>query len=260
VIGRFTLLLALAAACLAEAAEDRFPRVAGAYIVKRDGRVLWAAREEQRLAPASLTKLMTALLVLERGHLEEVVVVSRRATAETGSTMGLKPGDNVRERELLAAMVVRSANDACQALADHVSKDFVGLMNRRAAAMGLKNTRFVNACGHDGPGHYSTAADLARLAEQVTQHEEFRRLAKLDRVRIATVDGRRRFQLVNTNTLVGRYDGVIGIKTGSTSRAGNCLIALAERNGVTVLVVMLNSPNRWRAAPDLLDSAFAKQL
>lgn len=244
------------AAGLVHAAEDRFPRVADAYLVKRDGRLLWAGHENQRLAPASLTKLMTALIILERGHLEEVVVVSRRATRETGTVMRLKAGENLRARELLAALVVRSANDACQALADHVSKDFVGMMNVRAIALGLKNTRFTNACGHDAAGHYSSAADLARLAEQVARHEEFMRLARLDRVRIATVDGGRRFELANTNALIGRYDGAIGMKTGSTSRAGHCLIALAERRGERVLLVMLNARNRWWNAHWLLDQAF----
>ena len=224
--------------------------------MKRDGRLLWAGNEEQRLPPASLTKLMTALIVMERGSLEQVVVVSRRATRETGARMGLRAGENLRIRELLAALVVRSANDACQALADHVSKDFVGLMNQRAAALGLKNTRFVNACGHDAKGHYSTAADLARLADEVSKHEEYLRLSRLPRVRVATVDGGRRFMLFNTNALIGRYDGAIGLKTGNTSRAGNCLVALAERDRVRVVLVMLNSPNRWWTAAGLLDRAF----
>lgn len=224
--------------------------------MKRDGRLLWAAHQDQRLPPASLTKLMTALLVLERGRLDEVVVVSRRAPRETGTVMGLRAGENLRARELLAALVVRSANDACRALADHVSKDFVGLMNQRAGALGLRNTRFANPCGHDGEGHYSSASDLARLAEQVAQHEEFLRLARLDRVRIATLDGRRKFDLANTNALIGRYEGAIGMKTGVTSRAGHCLIALAERRGERVLLVMLNARNRWWNAHWMLDQAF----
>ena len=198
---------------------------------------------------------MTALIVLERGRLDELVVVSRRATRETGTRMGLRPGDNLRVRDLLAATVVRSANDACRALADHVSPDFVLLMNRRATELRLRDTRYSDPCGHDGPGTYSTAADLARLAEQVMQQPDYVQLARLPRVRIASADGRK-FELRNTNALIGRYEGAIGVKTGFTSGAGNCLVAIAERDGVRVLVVLLNAPNRWWNAVGLLDRAF----
>lgn len=199
---------------------------------------------------------MTALLVLERGGLDDLVVVSRRATRETGTRMGLRAGDNLRVRDLLAATVVRSANDACRALADHISADFVVRMNRRAIELGLRDTRFSDPCGHDQAAHYSSATDLARLAERVMQQPDYVRLARLPRVRVTTADGSRQFVLNNTNALIGRYDGAIGVKTGFTSGAGNCLVALAERDGVRVLVVLLNAPNRWWNAAGLLDRAF----
>ena len=224
--------------------------------MKRDGRLLWAGGQDRRLPPASLVKMMTALLVLERGQLDEVVVVSQRASQETGTRIGLRAGENVRGRELLTAMVVRSGNDACRALADHVSKDFVSLMNGRAAALGMRNTNFADPCGHDHPEQYSTAADLARLAEEVVRHEEYLRLARLPKARITTVDGRRTFAFSATNALIGRYHGAIGLKTGFTDAAGHCLVALAERNGMRVLVVMLNASNRWWHAAGLLNRAF----
>lgn len=227
--------------------------------MKRDGRVLWAGRENERLPPASLTKLMTALIVLERGNLDELVVVSRRATRETGTRMGLKPGENMRVRDLLAAAIVRSANDACRALADHISPDFVALMNRRAAELRLGDTRFADPCGHDRSGHYSTAADLARLAEQVMQKPEYARLARMPRVVVRSAAGRK-FELHNTNALIGRYDGTIGVKTGFTSAAGNCLVAIAERDGVRVLIVLLNAPNRWWNAVGLFERAFKAEI
>ena len=230
--------------------------------MKRDGRVLWAGAPDARMAPASLTKMMTALLVLERGGLDEVVTVTRAASRETGSRIGLKPGDQLRVQDLLAATIVRSANDACRSLADHLgptTAGFVSKMNQRAAAMGLKNTHFVDPCGHDHPGQYSTALELARLGEQVVQHPEYVRLAGVPRMNIRTVDRRRSFWLSNTNALIGRYDGVIGIKTGSTWRAGHCLVALAERDHVQVMVVLLNAPNRWWNAVGLLDRAFDEQ-
>lgn len=227
--------------------------------MKRDGVVIWAGRAHARVAPASLTKMMTAVLAIESGRLDEAVTVSRAASGEAGSRIGLKAGQQLPMRALLAAVVVRSANDACRAIADHFGVTFVTRMNQRAAAMGLRDTQFVDPCGHDRPGQYSTAADLARLAELAMQHAEFARLARTEHVTIATLDGRRKFHFATTNALLGRYAGAIGVKTGSTGRAGNCLVAIAERNGVRVVLVLLNARNRWWNAHGLLDRAFAFQ-
>lgn len=255
------LRLVLAVACLiggtARAADDPYPWIAGAYLVKRDGVVLWAGQPDARLAPASLTKLMTALIALERGKLDEPVTVGRGVLQATGTRIGLKPGERLTAGDLLIATVVRSANDACRALADHIGgKSFVQAMNARAAALGMINTRFADPCGHDRPGQYSSAADLVRLAEEVMKHGEYMRLARLERISLKSLDGRS-FTLRNTNALLGRYPGAIGLKTGHTDGAGNCLVALAERDGVRVLAVLLNAPNRWWNAVGLLDRAFA---
>jgi D-alanyl-D-alanine carboxypeptidase (penicillin-binding protein 5/6) len=255
------LRLVLAVACLiggaARAADDPYPWIAGAYLVKRDGVVLWAGQPDARLAPASLTKLMTALIALERGNLDEPVTVGRGVLQATGTRIGLKPGERLTAGDLLSATVVRSANDACRALADHIGgKSFVQAMNARAAALGMINTRFADPCGHDRPGQYSSAADLVRLAEEVMKHGEYLRLARLERISLKTLDGRS-FSLRNTNALLGRYPGAIGLKTGHTEGAGNCLVALAERDGVRVLAVLLNAPNRWWNAVGLLDRAFS---
>jgi D-alanyl-D-alanine carboxypeptidase (penicillin-binding protein 5/6) len=129
-------------------------------------------------------------------------------------------------------------------------------MNARAAALGMKNTHFVEPCGHDREGQYASAADLVLLAEQVMRHDEYLRLSRLEKVSFRTLEGRA-FTLRNTNALIGRYDGAIGLKTGYTQGAGNCLVALAERDGVRVLAVLLNAPNRWWNAVGLLDRAFA---
>jgi serine-type D-Ala-D-Ala carboxypeptidase (penicillin-binding protein 5/6) len=260
------LRLLLAVACLAaggaastaSAVEDPYPWIASAYLVKRDGVVLWAGQPNARLAPASLAKLMTALMALERGKLDEPVAVGRGVLQATGTRIGLKPGERLRAGDLLAATVVRSANDACRALADHIGgKAFVHAMNERATALGLGNTRFADPCGHDRENQYSSAADLVRLAEEVMKHGEYMRLARLEKISVKTLDGRRTFTLRNTNALLGRYEGAIGLKTGHTEGAGNCLVALAERDGVRVLAVLLNAPNRWWNAVGLLDRAFA---
>ena len=254
---RIALILALAAALSAQAAEDRFSSLAEAYLVKRDGRLLWHSHADARMAPASLAKMMTALIVLERGGLDEIVTVSRAASRENGSRIRLKAGEQLRVHDLFAAMIVQSANDACRALADHIGPtDFVLRMNQRAVGLKLRDTHFEDPCGHDRPGQYSTAADLARLGEQVMQHPEYERFAVIRQFTIWSVDGRRRFWLNNTNALVGRYDGVIGIKTGTTWRAGNCVVVLAEKQGVRVLVVLLKARDRWLSAASLLDEAF----
>lgn len=259
------LRLVLAVACVAagaaasdaSAAEDPYPWIAAAYVVKRDGVVLWAGQPDARLAPASLAKMMTALIALERGGLDQPVTVGRGVLQATGTRIGLKPGEKLTAGDLLTATVVRSANDACRALADHIGgKTFVGAMNDRAAALGLANTRFADPCGHDRDGQYTSAADLALLAEQVMRHDEYLRLARLERVTIRTLGGRS-FALRNTNALLGRYPDAIGLKTGYTEQAGNCLVVLAERNGVRVLAVLLKAPNRWWNAVGLLDRAFA---
>ncbi|HUQ76833.1 MAG TPA: D-alanyl-D-alanine carboxypeptidase family protein [Burkholderiales bacterium] len=254
--GAFVAAVLFASAALA-VDSGPFPRIADAYLVKRDGKVLWAGDEDARRAPASLTKMMTALVILERGLLEEPVVVSRGASRERGSRIGLRAGDQVRTRDLLAATIMHSANDACHALADHVGPTFVSRMNQRAQSLGMKNTQFVDPCGWDRPGHYSTAADLARLAEVAMQHPEYQRLARLRDTVVRTVDGRKRFNVRNTNFLIGRYSGTVAGKTGTTGAAGYCLVALAERNGSRVTVVLLNSPRRWSVTPRLFDRAFA---
>lgn len=254
------LLVVLLAAGTSKAA-DPFPRAAAAYLLKRDDTTLWTHRPDLRLPPASLTKIMAALLVIERGNLDAVVTVSPSAAAETGTRLGLRPGERLRVRDLLAATLLKSANDACHALADHVGGDerrFVALMNERAARLGLTGTHFVNASGHHHPRHYSTAADLARLTEAALLHPLFREIVARTRQQIHSISRKRTYNLENRNRLLTRYPGAIGVKTGYTPEAGRCLIALAEREGVRVLLVLLRARNRWEIADTMLDRAFAE--
>jgi D-alanyl-D-alanine carboxypeptidase (penicillin-binding protein 5/6) len=203
---------------------------------------------------------MTALLVLEREPLDRVVTVSSGAAGESGTRIGLRRGDRMTVADLLAATLIFSANDACRALADHTGGDserFVTLMNARAEKLGLSGTHFSNPCGHDQPRHYSTARDLAILAESALGNRTFRDLVSRQQQQIRTVDGKRRFNLPSKNHLLGRYHGIKGVKTGYTPNAGECLIALAEREGTRVLLVMLHARNRWHNAAAMLDRAFA---
>ena len=213
---------------------DPFPRVASSYLMQLNGQTLWAHKPTAKLPPASLTKIMTALLVLERGKLDEIVTIGPTVSRETGTRIGLRRKERVRVDFLLTASLLGSANDACRSLAEHIGgneADFVALMNRRAKELGLEGTHFTNASGHDNPGHYSTARDLAILAGAALKHPAFAERVKWDSAYIATVEGRP-FFFENKNELIGRYPGAIGVKTGFTPKAGKCLIALAEREGL----------------------------
>ncbi|MFO1281488.1 MAG: serine hydrolase [Burkholderiales bacterium] len=250
------LLAAVAAPAIA-ATTDPFPGVAAAYLVRVDGDDRWAANASTRQRPASLTKMMTALLVVESGRGGEVVV-GRRAAAADGARIGLKPGMRLAVDDLLAAMLLRSANDACVALAEHVAgseRAFVERMNGRAAALGLGDTRFLNACGFDAEGHTASARDLARLAEVAIAQPAIAAIVAREKGEARTRDGRI-FRFDNTNALIGRVDGARGLKTGWTRLAGRCLVAIAEREGVRVLVVMLGAPDRWWDAVAMIESAF----
>lgn len=257
------LLLLVSAAQPVRAAEpvDAFPGIAASYLVKQNEVVRWAGAADRRLSPASLTKLMTALLVVEDGGLDQQVVVGRDAVMETGTRIGLRSGERWKVIDLLAASLIASANDACQALALHAAgaaARFVQRMNRRAAELGLADSHFANACGHDAVGHYSTARNLAVLAEQALGHAEIARLVALRSLTIASDQPPRQVTLHSSNALLGRYPGVIGVKTGFTPDAGKCLVALAERRGQRVLLVLLDAPDRWWSASDLFDRAFAE--
>jgi D-alanyl-D-alanine carboxypeptidase (penicillin-binding protein 5/6) len=224
------------------------------YLVElKSGRVLLEQDSTRRLPPASLTKIMTALIALESAPLQEVVKIDRRALVHT-SSLKFKAGEEFLLRDLLTAMLVSSANDACEAVAWHVGGNadkFVAMMNERARTLGLHNTHFANACGFDAPGHYSTAADLAKLTKQALQEPVFSMMVRTIARDIATVDGTRKVSLHSTNELLLNPD-VNGVKTGYTSKAGRCLIASMFKDGHRLLLVGLNVKDRWEQVPRLL--------
>ncbi len=243
------------------AAPLPFPVTASSYLIQVNDQTRWARAVDSRLAPASLTKLMTVLLLMERYRPDAEVVISAAAARESGSRLGLEVGEQVRVQDLLAASLLNSANDACHALADHVAGDqqhFVALMNQRARQWGLHDSHFSNACGHDDQQHYTSVRDLTVLASKAMNYPVLMDLMAKKYMEISTADGRHHFHLANHNALIGRYDGAIGMKSGYTNKAGKCLVALAKRDGVTVLLVMLHAANRWWDASDMLEYAFAQ--
>ena len=247
-----------AAAPCGAAATDPWPGAAAAYLVRIDGEVRWAANDTARLKPASLTKMLTAVLAVEALDPTTEVVVSRRAAAADGVRLGLRAGMRLPADHLLAAALLRSANDACLALAEAAAGSeaaFVARMNERAAALGLADTHFSNACGFDAPDHYASARDLARLADAALAKPRIAAIVSRESGTARTSDGKL-FRFDNTNVLVGRVDGARGVKTGWTKAAGRCLVAAAERAGTRVLVVMLGAPDRWWDAVAMIESAF----
>ncbi|HYM37847.1 MAG TPA: D-alanyl-D-alanine carboxypeptidase family protein [Nitrospiraceae bacterium] len=219
------------------------------------GRTLYEVRANRRVAPASLTKIMSALVILEYGQLHDPVTVSRKAASARKIHLRLHAGHVFRLEDLLKAMLITSANDACLAAVEHVGGSeemFVAMMNNKAHRLGLLDTHFSNACGFDSPTHYTTAADLATLSEAAMQDRTFRTLVRKEVDMIFPLNANRSYWLRNTNRLLGRIPGIEGIKTGFTSQAGRCLVAKASQDGKEVLLVLLHANRRWDTASTLL--------
>jgi D-alanyl-D-alanine carboxypeptidase (penicillin-binding protein 5/6) len=213
------------------------------------GETLFAENPDRRLPMASLTKLMTALLTMEKAKQDKVVRVSGPAPSVGESTIDLQEGERLPVRDLLAGALVQSANDAAYALATYVGGSvpkFVRMMNERASELGLDHTHYVVPDGLDTPGHYSSARDIYTLAREDMRHALFRRIVKRTGGQIA--GGR---SLYAWNDLLRTYPGTIGIKTGHTDLAGWSEIAAARRAGVTMYAVILGDPTRARRNRDL---------
>jgi len=225
----------------------------------KSGRLLYAAGTTHRLAPASLTKIMSALVILEQGHLQEIVTISQEAAAAPRTRLDLWPGQRFYLVDLLQAMLITSANDACRAAAQHVGgseQQFVALMNQKATTLQLQDTHFTNACGFDGPQHYSTAEDLARLSEVALQDPRFTHIVKQEKSTMKEIGKGRVYELHSTNHLLGESPGVEGIKTGFTRHAGPCLIVKVSQNDTELLLVLLHAKQRWATALQLLQHGF----
>lgn len=224
------------------------------YLVElQSGRVLLEKNASRRLPPASLTKIMTALVALEAAPLQQVVKIDGRAIVHH-SSYNFRPGEEFVLRDLITAMLVASANDACEAVAWHIGgneRRFVSMMNERGRSLGLKDTHFANPCGFDAPRHYSTAADLAKLTTRALQNSIFSSMVRIVMRDIATVNGKRHIALYTTNDLL-LDPGITGVKTGYTGKAGRCLIASAVQDGYNLLLVALNLADQWKEATDLL--------
>jgi D-alanyl-D-alanine carboxypeptidase (penicillin-binding protein 5/6) len=236
-----------------------YPGAARAYLLAINDEPRWAHAASRRLPPASLIKLLTALVLLEDRALPgRTVPVTQAAAATAPTRAGLRAGDALRGADALAAMLVHSANDACRALVAQAAPSaaaFAARLNARAAALGMRDSHFVDPCGYDADGQYSTASDLLRLARAAAAQPLIARYAAQQRLEFRTRGGRR-YTLANTNQLLGRLPGAVGLKTGYTANARQCLIALAERDGRRVWLVMLGGDRRWWLAHRMISNAF----
>ncbi len=225
------------------------------------GQVLYGKREHERRPPASLTKVMTGYLAVKQKELQQVVTVTETA-AETGeSSLNLKAGDQLTFANLLHGALMKSANDACVALAEHMAgseEAFVQNMNLQACLLGCANTNFKNSNGLPAEDHYSSAYDLAVMTRAAMQNEIFAEIVQKQQHMVRWTDGRQ-LLVRNTNRLLREYPGAIGVKTGTTNEAGQCLIAVAEKEGKRIIVVVLKSKNRFLDAVNLLDYGLSSQ-
>ena len=239
---------------------DRFPGVAAAYVVTIDGELAWASNPDSPRQPASLAKLLTALVLLDSDWKPEAQIrVSAAAAGIEGSRIGLKSGEVLRAADLLTGMLVRSGNDACLALVEAAAgsiSSFAARMNQRATAIGMKKSHFVHPCGLDAPGQYSTASDLLILGATARQQREITRRSAAAAATVRTQGGRE-LRFHNSNALIGRQPDTSGLKSGYTSQAGNCLIATADRDGHQVLLVLLGAPDRWWEAAGIIARGLA---
>ena len=244
--------------------DDEVKAPSAVLLEPQTGKVLYAKNADEPRPIASVTKVMTLLLVMEaidegKISLTDTVTASEHAASMGGSDIWLKAGETMTVDELLKATVIMSANDAAVALAEHVAgseDEFIQRMNQRAKELGMTNTMFKNCNGLDEDGHVSSAKDVALMSAELIKHEKIfdYSLTWMDYLR----DGKT--QLVNTNKLIRSYNGITGLKTGTTSKAGSCISATAKRNDLSLVAVVLGcetTADRFASASTLLDYGFA---
>jgi len=228
--------------CFAEIIKSR----AALTIDASTGEILFSKNSNRRLAPASTTKLMTAIVAIENENLSKVVTISKKAARAPHSKAGFKEGNQITMEGLLYAALLGSANDAAVALAEAIAgseQRFVLLMNEKALSIGAADTKFINATGLPGPGQYTTALDLSKILNYALRLSKLREIIGTSEAKITTEKGKV-FYLSSTDKLLWSDEKIIGGKTGYTRRAGHCFVCAAQDGTRTILVVILGSPSR----------------
>ncbi len=225
------------------------------------GDVLFEKNGYEKRPPASTTKMLTAILGLELGHPGEIVTVSSKAAAVGQATLHLDPGEKIMLYELITGALLHSGNDACVAIGEHIAgseEKFVELMNTKAKLIGAVNTHFINTNGLPNKDHYSTAYDLALIARYGLKNPSFASITRQKETEIRFLEPDVMMDLRNTNKLLWSYPYADGVKTGTTTAAGKCLVASATKDGRQLVAVVLHAADRFGDAKKLLDWGFGQ--
>lgn len=234
----------------------------GALIVKdlKSKNVLYSKSAQKRVSPASLTKVMTALLAIQSGKMNQHVTITRAMTRVKPTIAGYKQGDIVLMSDLVKSAMIKSDNDAAKAIAiflgDGNEKKFIAMMNNKAKQIGMNNTHFSNPCGFDERKHYSTPNDLLKMAEYAIKNPVFNAISNEDyyTYNVIRKGKQKKFVAYTHNRLLKKYQYAVGVKTGYTNKAGACLIARAKRNGRDCMIIMMNSKvDRWVTAKEIFE-------
>lgn len=259
----FAVLIAASSFSLSVCAETLKPEVSAkacVLIEEKTGRVVFEKNSGEKLPMASTTKIMTTLLCLESGGLDDEFIVDGNAIKVEGSSMGLVEGDVVTKRSLCYGMLLPSGNDAANATAVKLGgsiEEFADMMNQRAKKIGMTRTCFATPSGLEGEGHGSSAYDMSLLAREALRNPDFAEICSKSKAKVKFGNPPYERWLVNTNKLLNMYDGVKGVKTGFTDDAGRCLVSACERDGVSLICVTLNDKNDWNDHISLYNYGFS---
>ena len=263
-IGISTVVLMLFITTSTVFAAANYPNVTAKSAIVMDaatGKVIYSKAAKERRYPASTTKMMSLIVALEHGNLDDVITASPNAASTEGSSLWLTQGEQMTMTDLLYGIMLISGNDATVAVAEHVSgsvQKFAELMTEKAHAIGARDTNFTNSSGLPDPNHYTTAHDLARIAAYGYKNPLFRQIVSTEhKILPPTVKGDIR-DLYNENKMLWFYEGGNGVKTGYTDAAGRCLVSGAKRDNIQLIAVVLDSETMWDDSKTLLDFAFSQ--
>jgi D-alanyl-D-alanine carboxypeptidase (penicillin-binding protein 5/6) len=223
------------------------------------GVVLYSKNHDTSRPPASTTKIMSAILAIECGNLDKIVIVSDNAAATGEASLHLQLGEHITLKNLVYGALLKSGNDACVAIAEAIApseEEFISMMNLKALTLGAYNTRFYNTNGLPQSGHTTTAYDLALIARYALKNELFSDIVNTKEYTLKWENSTRSMYLKNTNKLLWIYANATGVKTGTTNKAGKCLVASARKEETEIIAVLLNSPDRFGEAKRLLEYGF----
>lgn len=240
-------------------------RALGAVLMdEKSGRVLWEKNSKEPLPNASTTKIMTCILALESGKLDETVIVSKNAAGQPETKMGLAEGEQIKLGDLLYPLMLQSSNDAATAIAEHIGgsvDEFCDMMDKKAKELGAEDTDFETPNGLDKGDHHSTAYDLALITAYALKNDEFREIISTPEKTVKS--SKRTYTAVNKDRLLREYDGALGVKTGFTGLAGHCFVGATERDGMTLISVVLGSgwgsfgkERKWTDTKNILNYGF----